>query len=396
MDDTDSMDCQNLQEEASKSQSLLQECRARRKDLLAEARSLKRRLKELEIKLPKLSMEIDGCDTTRSELTKLIPGLRSQCELSANDETALVELKEKVENCKADMSSCAEVAQSLEAEVARLQKAILEAGGTKLKDQQKACEKALEDLNRTEKALKSAKVAIKSSEKAAAKALKAKESSEQELEECKVEVEEKQTEFKALEEDALKVMQAYENVKVIEEEKRNALEAAIQESEELKKSQSEVKCVEIELLGQVAALKKQLGECVNKKKHWEKALDKLRGQEMDEFAFEAKDKQALDEEVGDEEKDDEVMEDATEGSSEATSQSALPILSPDALDKYNKDQLKEDIAVLETERSEIAKNANMGAIAEYRKKEADYLARCVLFEVELYCLVCLVLTLFCW
>ena len=37
--------------------------------------------------------------------------------------------------------------------------------------------------------------------------------------------------------------------------------------------------------------------------------------------------------------------------------------------------LKTDIDTLESERNSLAKNANMGAIAEYRKKEADYLAR---------------------
>ena len=374
-DETESMDAHKLEAEATKAQNLLQECRARRRELTEEGRTLKRRLKQLEINLPKLSMEINGCDTTRSELTKLIPELRTRCELSADDAAKLAGLQEKVEKCKSDMASCAELANELETEVARLQKAILEAGGSKLKKQQTKCEKVTEDLNSTEKALKTAHVTIKSSEKAAAKALKAKEIAETELEECKVMAEAKQEEFKALEEDALKVMQAYENVKIIEEEKRSALEAAVQECEDLKKSESDVKVVEVELLGQVAALKKQLAECSQKQKHWKNELDKLRTQETDEYGMDLE--QGEKEPSNDIEKSDsdEEMENAEEPAAECVSESSLPILLPETLDKYSKEQLKEDIAVLEMERAEIAKNANMGAIAEYRKKEADYLSR---------------------
>jgi structural maintenance of chromosome 4 len=45
------------------------------------------------------------------------------------------------------------------------------------------------------------------------------------------------------------------------------------------------------------------------------------------------------------------------------------------LKQYDKRQVKEEISMLESERNAIAKNANMGAIAEYRKKETEYLAR---------------------
>jgi structural maintenance of chromosome 4 len=51
------------------------------------------------------------------------------------------------------------------------------------------------------------------------------------------------------------------------------------------------------------------------------------------------------------------------------------VFSSAALAKFSSDALKEEISILEAERNSIAKNANMGAIAEYRKKESDYLAR---------------------
>ena len=69
-------------------------------------------MKSLEIKIPKLSLEISGFDTTREELTKLIPELRVQCEVSAEDEEKKVDLKENVKKCKNDMESCAKLASA--------------------------------------------------------------------------------------------------------------------------------------------------------------------------------------------------------------------------------------------------------------------------------------------
>ena len=275
-EDNEAADCESLEKEAAKAQQLLQECRNGRKALLEEIRTLKKRIKALETKLPKLTVEIDGCDTTRDELTKFIPELRSQCELSKKDAATLVELNKKVSRCKTDMSSCALKASKLEAEVARLQKAIMDAGGSKLKKQLAACEKALSKLNAAEKALNQARVSITSMNKAATKAQKAKTDAETELEQCLAKTQELQADFKALEADAFKVMQDFEKVKEVEAEARGALEEASKEVDELKKSQADVKCVEVELVGKIDDLEKQMSECERRQKKWESDIVKLR------------------------------------------------------------------------------------------------------------------------
>jgi structural maintenance of chromosome 4 len=394
-EDDDSTDCQQLEAEAAKAQTFLQECRTRRKELNEEIRALTKRVKVLEVKLPKLAMEIAGCDTTREELTKRIPELKSQSELSDSDAAKLVELSKNVHKCKTEMSSCALLASKLEAEVARLQKAILDAGGSKLKKQQAACEKALSSLNATEKALNSAKVAITSSQKAAAKARDAKAAAEVQLEECKATLEEKLKEFKSLEEDALHVLQSYEKVKEVEAEKKEALDAVTKECEVLKKAQSEVKCVEIELLGHIEAFDKQIVDCNKKIQHWTKEVSKLRAVAEEDDDLDLSDDEEEEEEdaviaapspeTAEGSDGDASMEDAEAGDTDIVpeepkqqvSKVSLPKLSFAALEKFDKDEIKEGIDMLETERNTIAKNANMGAIAEYRKKEADYLTRCV-------------------
>lgn len=384
-DEEQTQDCQRLEDETKKVQQLIQECRSRRNSLAEEVRALKKRVKTLEIQLPKLDLEIEGYDTTRAELTKSIPGLRTQCQLSKKDAAKLAELTEVVDKCKNDMASCAELAAKLEAEVADLQKAILDAGGPKLRKQQAACEKVLKDLNSSEKELNSAKVGITSSEKAAAKARAAKESAEDELEKCRATLEEKKAERKSLEEDALKVMQAFEAVKALEAEKRQALEAVTEECEELRQSQSKVKVVEIELLGQVDSCEKQVTECKRKLDHWASAIENLRAKAAEDDDFDDSDDEEEDEsktsdgatEASDD-CDEEILEDAEQPPKvKPTPKGVLPTYSAEALARFSKQEIQEDISVLESERNTIAKNANMGAIAEYRKKEADYLARYV-------------------
>jgi structural maintenance of chromosome 4 len=185
----------------------------------------------------------------------------------------------------------------------------------------------------------------------------------------------------------MEVMAAYEQVKVIEAEKRALLESASKEAEELKKLQSEIKCVEIDLLGQLEAFDKQILDNRRKKHHWEKELARLREVEEecdydldDDEQPEKTENDVVDMEVdgdqdaeeGDKEEGDESAEDMDE------SKSSSPLsLSHSVLEKYDIEEIKETISTLENERNMLAKNANMGAIAEYRKKEADYLSRCV-------------------
>lgn len=347
------------------------------KKLVDEIRTLNKRIKELEIQIPKMSMEIDGCNTTRSELTKLIPHLRQECELSATDTEKLKKLLQRVESCKSRVDGCVKMASKLEKEVARLQKAILDAGGPALKSQQATCEQVLESLENREKALKSAQVAIGASTKAAEKARKAKENAEAQMEVCVKNAEEKQQEYQKLEKDAFEVMQAYEKVKVIEEEKRTKLEEASQECEELKNALSSAKCAEVDLAGQMDALKKQVRECLTKKQHWEHELTKLKkSAEEDDYFLPGEEDESDDEETTsalDEEMPD--SDETKETDRVTSSDKSLPKYEPEILDRHGKEKTKERIQVLESERSDIAKNANMGAIAEYRKKEADYLSK---------------------
>lgn len=362
-------DCDSLDIQAKKALDNLKKCRDMRSILAEEMRELNKRIKQLSVKIPKLGLEISSCDTTRLELTERIPELREQCVLSAVDEQKLVELHQKVSKCKSDMASCALKASKLETDVARIQKAIVDAGGPLLKKQQQACERALSELNSAVKELNSSKVTISSSRKVAEKARNNRIVAERELEKCDESLEKLKSDLCNLEKEAMDVMVAYENVKQIELIKREELNSLHTECEELKRVHSKVKCVELELLSKLDQYTKAVKEYEKNINLWELEISKL----SDDHAADAEYDMSDDEDEGIE---------TVSGSSRK-----LPVFSAAALSHYNIDDVKRDITVLEKERDILAKNANMGAIAEYKKKEDDYFARYAIVYKQRFVLI---------
>jgi len=404
-------ECDEAESKAKQALEYLQECRAHRRNLASEVRDLQKRIKSLSVEIPKLSMNIASCDTTREEWTTRLPSMREACVLSEEDAATLTSLQQQVQKCKSDMASCAMQASKLEADVARLQTAILDAGGKRLKKQQKSYDAVLQELNSSTKTLNSTRVMIASSHKTASKAKAAKEASEQEFECNKTLLAEKKEEFKILEEEAYAVMQAYEAVQAVEAEKKKALGEVSKEVEGLKKEQSKLKCMEVELVAKMENCEKAMGDNKSRVKHWGKELKKLRKAEEQDCDYDE------DEEEEEEQDDDNQVEEETEqqsnennadatmteeqeegGDSDVEMESGeksttaannvksrkenkkmaiLPIYNDQALEQYDKEEVKNDIATLEDERKTMAKNANMAAIAEYKKKDEDYLARVV-------------------
>ena len=390
-----------LEEEARVAQEKLKACRDRRRDLSDEIRSLNKLIKSLSVKLPKLRVEIEGFDTTREVLTKQLPSLRMQSTLSAPDEQKKEELLVKVKNCKSQMASCVAATSELEAEVSKLQKNIINAGGSKLKNQQKACDKAKKDLSDANKELNAAKSTILNSKKVITKTERAKETAENDLQSSREALDQMQVEHQGLEGQAKEVMEAYEQVKKDEAEKREALTVVSKECEKLKQAQQKLKCTEVELNAKIETLDKQIKDSEKKVIHWEKEIEQLcrveKQEEVDyDFSDDEEEDEGADQKVSEKEKDSDVEEDDAMDERDAEANecvnievpmdvetevkrsagsSSLPKLSDSSLEQYNMEFIKNDISVLEKERDSLAKNANMGAIAEYRKKEADYLSR---------------------
>lgn len=390
-------DCKKLESMARDAQEKLQQCRNNRRSLVEEIRSLEKRIRQLTTNISKLSVEVSGFDTTREELTKRIPDLKIESELSNQDKLKLKELNKKVNECKSDMSECSILASRLKKEKSKLQKAIKNAGGPELEKQQNLCSEILEKLNETNKELSSSTVSIASFKKAMKKAKKAVETAERELLSIGEKLEQVQGELDQLQSEAEDVKEAYEKVKDIEEESRKSIRSIEKEYEEVKKTYSKLQCVEVETAGQMDNVLTQIKDMEKRTKHWKAELRRLKISEENDKEYISDDEEEDDDDDDESSDDDDDNEgdnnidpnnqshqdDMATGTPKQTRDKSkkyskidsLPTFSDEALQQYDKQEVKLCIENLDIEYRNLAKNTNMAAIAEYRKKEADYLVR---------------------
>lgn len=349
------------EQELTQANELLHECKRVRKELLEEIQAKKQRVKKLKVLIPKLEIQIGSFDSTRTELTASIPELRAQCEMTPKEAEQLKAYQKEVKEIEKEMGPSTKLFEAAEAKVAKLQKEIMEANSTtEVKKQEKICEKLSKEMNETDKQLQTARLTVKTSEKAACKALAAKEAAEREAEELELAYKAKKEEKKTMEVDALEVMTAYNAVVEEEEKKRLEQEDVEKKVSDLKKELVQSKSVEVDIKAKLENVDISQKNCIAALAQCEKALQRLRAEAEE-----------------DDSDDDEDEEEGNEGlvDEDTRKKRTLPVLTPEELGDYSKGQLKDTIAKLQAEQEELAKNANMGAIAEYRKKENDYLSR---------------------
>lgn len=356
-DEDPSLVVEKLEKEATQVRELLHECKERRLTIRKDIRNYTTKQRSLELSIPKLKLDLEGCETTREELTRLIPELEEQCNISDKDKQVQDSLAEKVQLCKSELLPFSSQAEDLENEVSKLKDEILEAGGPILKKQKASCQQVSQDLKNAEKQLSTAKVEIVSADKTERKNSTAKAELERKLSLCEDTLSEKETEFRGLESGALDVMNAFEQVKLVESQKRTALDEASKEMEVLKKSLADVRCKEIEVLGQLEAVDKQLFDNRKRQEQWSKKIQALRKAEKTCVSASS------------------LSSDTLSDSPEEDSDDAFFSFDPVYLESFNQETIEEEISTLEAERTILSKSANMGAIEEYRKKESDYLAR---------------------
>ena len=263
--------------------------------------------------------------------------------------------------------------------------------------------------------MNTAKVTLKTCKANEVKAAKAKTSAEEELVEAGKTVTETSAALKVLEDEAFVVMGAFEKAKEAAQEKKEELDVITKEFESLKKTVGKIKTSEVDLVAQLDNYENQLKEGTNRMTYWADEIGKLHSQEElddeydmsddeeEEEVAEEKEKEegegegeeknkaiveGLEKETGTEvEKPESETEEKKEGEeAEAEAENdkfkyskihskSLPALQKSAILQFDRSELKYEITTLEKERDQLAKDANMGAIMEYRKKERDYLSR---------------------
>ncbi|XP_033058660.1 structural maintenance of chromosomes protein 4 isoform X2 [Trachypithecus francoisi] len=306
-----------------------------------EERVVKLRHSEREMRntLEKFTASIQRLIEQEEYLNVQVKELEANVLATAPDKEKQKLLEENVSAFKTEYDAVAEKAGKVEAEVKRLHNIIVEINNHKLKAQQDKLDKINKQLDECASAITKAQVAIKTADRNLQKAQDSVLRTEKEIKDTEKEVDDLTAELKSLEDKAAEVVKntnaAEESLPEIQKEHRDLLQElkVIQENEHaLQKDALSIKLKLEQIDGHIA-------EHNSKIKYWHKEISKISLHPIEDNPVEE-----------------------------------ISVLSPEDLEAIkNPDSITNQIALLEARCHEM--KPNLGAIAEYKKKEELYLQR---------------------
>ncbi|KAJ0400360.1 hypothetical protein P43SY_000300 [Pythium insidiosum] len=267
----------------------------------------KKHIEKLEVDLPKIDLNLGAAKTKLKDLTQNHKDLEKKCKISEADKKKIAKLEKQKEAKESEYSQSKQQVDGMEAKLAQLKKKIMDVGGAKLRKEQEVANKVTKEIEDKTKQMTKIRVEYKSSQKNREKNAKALESIENEMAEVSGKIDSIRAQCKEMEEKAMDIVQKREEI----EEVVSAKEKALRKEEK-----------------KYTKLKKQ--------------FDEMRSEGS------ADTEEDDDEPMDDDDNEDEDME--------STDLKALPILDPKQLAKYNKEEMKYEISVLEQQRDELKAN----------------------------------------
>ncbi|XP_036202941.1 structural maintenance of chromosomes protein 4 isoform X2 [Myotis myotis] len=300
---------------------------------------LKHSQREMRNTLEKFTASIQPLSEQEKYLNVQVKELEANVLATAPDKKKQKLLEENVNAFKTEYDNVAERAGKIEAEVKRLHNIIVEINNHKLKAQQDKLDKINKQLDECASAITKAQVAIKTADRNLKKAQDSVFRTEKEIRDTAKEIGDLTAELKSLEDKATEVIKntnaAEESLPEVQKEHRNLLQElkVIQENEHaLQKDALSIKLKLEQIDGHIA-------EHNSKIRYWQKEISKISLHPIEDNPVE------------------EIL-----------------VLSPEDLEAIkNPDSITNQIALLEAQCHEM--KPNLGAIAEYKKKEELYLQR---------------------
>ncbi|NWT85951.1 SMC4 protein, partial [Lanius ludovicianus] len=313
------------------------QCEEEKAQLEEAIRKLQLNIQEMRNTSEKFTASIQGFSEQEVDLRNQIKELEANVAAAAPDKTKQRELEKALDGYKKDYERVAEKARKMEEEVKRLHKLIMDTNNQKLKAQQDKIDKIDKEMDECSSAITTAQVAARTADRNLKKSEEALQRTEKELEENEKEMKNLTAELTTLEDKASEVMderrQAEEALSAVQEEQKNLLQdmKAIQDAEHA--LQSEALSIKLKM----EQINSHISTHQAKIKYWQKEISKLAL-----HTIEGK---------------------APEELQELSEEELQALQEPDVLSKR--------IALLEAQRQEL--RPNLGAIAEYRRKEELYL-----------------------
>ncbi|XP_069721223.1 structural maintenance of chromosomes protein 4 isoform X2 [Phaenicophaeus curvirostris] len=334
------------EEEISKMESQLQknskravQCEEEKLQLEEAIKNLHQDVREMRNTLEKYTASIQSFSEQEIHLKTQVKELEANVIAAAPDKIKQKELEKTLNSYKKDYDCLAEKAGKIENEVKRLHNLIIEINNKKLKAQQDKLDKISKEIDECTSAITKAQVAAKTANRNLKKSEEALLQTEKEISANEKEIKDLTEELTTLEDKAAEVMEDCKKAEA-------ALPAAQQEHrsllEEIKTIQDDEHALQKEALNiklKLEQVDSHISAHQSKIKYWKKEMSKLSLHPIEDKPPEE-----------------------------------LPVLSQEELDAIkDPDAINNQIALLEAQCQEM--KPNLGAIAEYRKKEELYLKR---------------------
>ncbi|KAL7424908.1 Structural maintenance of chromosomes protein 4 [Cryptotrichosporon argae] len=358
----------------------LAELQAEKRDVDAEVAWLRKRVPEIEIEVEKVEMDVQTGARRIAEAEKRLAELRAQSKPDAADERRIVTLDGEVAALTREADKLREKAGAINDAIRELQNKILEVGGVKLRAIQSkvATTKGLLDL--ANEAITKAEVGQAKAARDADKAAKAIESNQAKMEEVEAELEVVESDLQACSADLATIREKVQEAQDASADVQEALAASKAELDEKSTDINAFRALEMDIKQKIEDNGRAQKDSKDKYRHWKKRHEELELVYVDEEdeEEEAEAAKPVDGEASGEAAEGEgelEVEEAAEEPKKKAKHDSLELVeySPDELQDVDKDILNGEITQLEEETAKAKPNLNV--LAEYRKREAEFLDR---------------------
>ncbi|XP_056612785.1 structural maintenance of chromosomes protein 4 [Triplophysa dalaica] len=323
----------------NKEMTQLQDWQQRKLQLEEKVHRSRCELRDMKNTLEKYSASIQSLAEQELHLKTQMKDLEANVISAAPDKAKQKQMEKSLETFRKDFEAASSKAGKVEAEVKRLHALIVDINSHKLKAQQDKLDKINTQLDECSSSITKAQVAIKTAGRNLKKCEESVSQLEKDVGDNETLMEELTEQLKKLEEQAGEIMQTYQQAEEALPEVQEQYRAVVQDIKTLQEQEHALQKESLNVRLKVEHIDTAITECHNKIKHWEKEASKLSQHSIDGAPAEE-----------------------------------LPTLSPDQLqDITNPDVIKNEIALLEDRCANM--KPNLGAIAEFKKKEELYLQR---------------------
>jgi len=339
-------------------------------------KALEARLREcddLSLQLSKVSLELQSVQKTITECAEQMPILRRNVQASENSEEMqnVKELQRTIARKESDLVKASKPCDELQKVIAQLEAQVLACGGKGLEAATLRKENANERLGEATSAISKLKAMIENCRSATKKAQLAADESSGQLKELKAVIEDKRDAFAAIEVDAERVSKQILEAEQVLAEKHDALQEVRDGIASLTKAVSAARSAELDRKHRIDDLTKALKEIDSNIDHWQQKIASIGKAIRDLKSSSEPDVESQPDADMDSGEESGIVSD-TDGGKEIDDDDH-DVSDDIDLRSVDYNRYKREIDELERELKQL--KPNVGVIAEYKAKDAQYTAQ---------------------